>query len=125
MPQRVQMTRQKPWRLQHPDAVIVARPTKWGNPYGVSGETTALIATRLFRDMLNRAPTADNGSTWGRPGETVFDTIRRELRGRDLACWCPLVDEHGNRAPCHADVLLEIANPDEEDNAQWTEPSSG
>jgi hypothetical protein len=27
-----------------------------------------------------------------------------ELRGRDLACWCPL-DE-----PCHADVLLEIAN---------------
>jgi hypothetical protein len=27
-----------------------------------------------------------------------------ELRGRDLACWCPL-DE-----PCHADVLLEVAN---------------
>ncbi|MGC7247308.1 DUF4326 domain-containing protein, partial [Mycobacteroides abscessus] len=34
----------------------------------------------------------------------VFDTIRRELRGHDLACWCPL-DQ-----PCHADVLLEIAN---------------
>ena len=27
-----------------------------------------------------------------------------ELRGRDLACWCPL-DQ-----PCHADVLLELAN---------------
>lgn len=27
-----------------------------------------------------------------------------ELRGRDLACWCPL------DAPCHADVLVEIAN---------------
>ena len=27
------------------------------------------------------------------------------LRGRDLACWCPL-DQ-----PCHADVLLELANP--------------
>lgn len=26
------------------------------------------------------------------------------LRGRDLACWCPL-DQ-----PCHADVLLELAN---------------
>ncbi|ETX26587.1 DUF4326 domain-containing protein [Roseivivax isoporae] len=30
--------------------------------------------------------------------------IIRELRGKDLACWCPL-DQ-----PCHADVLLEIAN---------------
>jgi hypothetical protein len=27
-----------------------------------------------------------------------------ELRGHDLACWCKL-DE-----PCHADVLLELAN---------------
>lgn len=27
-----------------------------------------------------------------------------ELRGRDMACWCPL-DQ-----PCHADVLLHIAN---------------
>jgi hypothetical protein len=26
-----------------------------------------------------------------------------ELRGKDLACWCPL-DQ-----PCHADVLLELA----------------
>ena len=34
-----------------------------------------------------------------------------ELRGKDLACWCPLEDEHGNRVPCHADVLLELANP--------------
>ena len=30
--------------------------------------------------------------------------VRRELAGRDLACWCPL-DE-----PCHADVLLRLAN---------------
>lgn len=28
-----------------------------------------------------------------------------ELTGRDLACWCPL------DRPCHADVLLELANP--------------
>jgi hypothetical protein len=32
------------------------------------------------------------------------------LRGKDLACWCPLEDENGNRVPCHADVLLELAN---------------
>lgn len=39
----------------------------------------------------------------GTPGFSVED-VQRELRGRDLACWCPL-DQ-----PCHADVLLEIAN---------------
>ena len=31
------------------------------------------------------------------------DAIRKELKGKDLVCWC---------APksCHADILLEIAN---------------
>lgn len=32
------------------------------------------------------------------------DDVRRELAGRDLACWCPL------SAPCHADILLTVAN---------------
>jgi hypothetical protein len=32
-------------------------------------------------------------------------TLRRDLAGKDLACWCPL-DQ-----PCHADSLLEVANP--------------
>ncbi|XAZ30649.1 DUF4326 domain-containing protein [Paenarthrobacter ureafaciens] len=32
------------------------------------------------------------------------DEIRAELAGKDLACWCPL------DKPCHADVLLELAN---------------
>jgi hypothetical protein len=34
----------------------------------------------------------------------TLEDVRRELRGRDLACYCPL-DES-----CHADVLIEIAN---------------
>lgn len=38
------------------------------------------------------------------------DYIRSNLRGRDLACWCPLVDKDGQPVPCHADVLLELAN---------------
>ena len=60
------------------------------------------IVVAAFEDMLTRAPRGDG--QWGRIGESVYDTIRRELAGRDLACWCPL-DQ-----PCHADVLLEIAN---------------
>lgn len=33
-----------------------------------------------------------------------------QLRGRDLACWCPLTNPGGTPYPCHADVLLELAN---------------
>jgi len=46
------------------------------------------------------------GGSW--PGEwkrhSLVDSIREELAGKDLACWCPL------DKPCHADVLLELAN---------------
>ncbi len=38
------------------------------------------------------------------PRAPTIEVIRAELRGRDLVCWCPL-DQ-----PCHADVLLKLAN---------------
>lgn len=41
----------------------------------------------------------------GRFVKVTLDDIRRELAGRDLMCWCR------TGQPCHADVLLEIANP--------------
>jgi hypothetical protein len=92
MPRRVQLRRTKGWRKPD-DVVVVARPTKWGNPYrlGVDGDRATCIA--WFRDALLRGELA-----------ITVDDIRRELRGHDLACWCSL-DEL-----CHADVLLEIAN---------------
>ena len=40
----------------------------------------------------------------------LTNAVVQELRGKNLACWCPLVDKDGNPVPCHADVLLEIAN---------------
>ena len=101
MPKRIQMSRQKPWRADNPEAVIVARPSKWGNPIKV-GETlkvkvgddtlgqlvaTAMFAVYLFRRYVEH-----------------YKVDVSELRGKDLACWCPL-DQ-----PCHADVLLELAN---------------
>jgi Domain of unknown function (DUF4326) len=43
------------------------------------------------------------------PPPTV-KTIREELSGKNLACFCALIDHHGNYVPCHADVLLSIAN---------------
>ena len=90
MPERLQRSRRKGARLPS-SAVVVTRPTKWGNPYPLSlGRAEAV---RRYREDLLA----------GRLGVTV-DDVRRELRGRDLACYCPL------DAACHADVLLGIAN---------------
>jgi hypothetical protein len=71
--------------------IVVTRPTKWGNPHPLSlGREEAV---RRYRDDLLA----------GRLSITIED-VERDLRGRDLACYCPL-DQ-----PCHADVLLEFAN---------------
>lgn len=90
MPQRLQRSRRKGARLPA-GTVVVSRPTKWGNPHPLSlGRAEAV---RRYRDDLFA----------GRLPITV-DDVRAELRGRDLACYCPL-DE-----PCHADILLAVAN---------------
>lgn len=100
-PKRVQMRCDRPWRKDHPDAVIVARPRMWGNPFPVGrlphiGNLLEVTETpsqsvALYRDYL---------ATLG----DELEGFLAPLRGRDLACWCPL-DQ-----PCHADVLLELAN---------------
>lgn len=95
MPKRIQMSRQRPWRAEHPDAVIVARPSRFGNPFRVTKERSAQRAVELFRMVLELRMTE-------RP--ELFLELREKLGGRDLACWCPL-DQ-----PCHADVLLDLAN---------------
>ena len=88
---RHQRSRKKGSRLPE-GVVVVTRPTKWGNPYPLSlGREEAI---RLYRNDLLA----------GRLTVNVED-VRRELMGRDLACYCPL------DVACHADVLLEIANP--------------
>jgi Domain of unknown function (DUF4326) len=87
-PQRIQLRRTKGWRKPE-NAIVVSRPSKWGNPFNIS-EHGRDQAIRLYRGWLEQ-----NGKT----------AEMAELAGRDLACWCPL------NQPCHADVLLELANP--------------
>lgn len=116
MPQRIQMTRSHPWRAEHPDAVIVDRRTRWGNPFRLlatraprvwmvthHGERVSAWAVRddAAKDAVRRfAGAIELG--WG--DVPASDEIRAELTGRDLCCWCDLA------SPCHADVLLSIAN---------------
>ena len=98
MPKRVQMRRDKPWRAEDPDAVIVDRRSEWGNPY--------VIGQRYLTKKFGHAKVRDRAHAVDLFRQSLRARSRdiSKLRGKDLACWCPL-DQ-----PCHADVLLEIAN---------------
>jgi len=98
VPERIRLRRTAGWH-KPAGVVVVARPTKWGNPFRFAAGTPVpdrATAVALFRDFV----TGDYD-----PAQYPSrEQIRAELAGRDLACWCPL------DGPCHADVLLEIAN---------------
>lgn len=87
MPVRIQLKRSKGWKMP-PDTVKVDRSTKWGNPYRIG---TCLIpdAKAAVDAFAANLPLGD---------------FAQELRGKNLACWCRL------EQPCHADVLLRVAN---------------
>lgn len=108
-PKRIQRKRTKGWKMP-PNTVYVGRPTEWGNPHTL--------------DEYRGFHVDDNNEAFGLPDSALrqfavddyraeimhFDAgffrnhIRAKLRGKNLACWCPLGQ------PCHADILLEIAN---------------
>lgn len=100
-PRRIQRKRTKGWRMP-PNTVSVTRPGKWGNPYyvGMFRKYNHADAVADYRRWLE----GDYGArVWAGPPPTT-EAIRQVLRGKNLACFCPL------SSPCHADVLLEIAN---------------
>jgi hypothetical protein len=94
-PVRVQRSRVAGSRLEDSATnglpiVCVTRGTKWGNTFTKEpGETDNRRVVEAFEKSLNAEKVAE---------------IRRELRGKNLACWCQ------PNAICHADVLLKIAN---------------
>ena len=133
-PKRIQRKRTKGWRM--PDgAVYVGRPSRWGNPFSLAGATRGTVVgppwfdtkawpmTRgvrrvddaVLRAYSTHAP-ASNASAAAVDVFASLASVRLRdhheetqrwlapLAGHDLACWCPLAE------PCHADVLLELAN---------------
>lgn len=69
------------------DAIYVGRPSKWGNPYKIGIDRTREEVIELYKKWLSNQRYLN----------------LEELKGKDLVCWCkPL--------PCHADILLELAN---------------
>lgn len=129
-PQRIQRRRTKGWCMPE-GAIYVGRPTKWGNPYPVMRNSGELFSradsVELFRKTLIFGDAfwcyGEGAKCMGDPCPdthhmgtnklTLADIL--ELKGRDLVCWCPLEDANGNRIPCHADILLALAN----NEARW------
>jgi hypothetical protein len=102
-PIRIQRKRTKGYKMP-PNTASVARPGKWGNPFKIAPgfesegvkfpEITAESAVALYREWIERAL-----QNWPSTGDALA-----ELRGKNLACFCAL------DKPCHADVLLKLAN---------------
>lgn len=122
-PIRVQRRRTKGWRAPlcscgcGKPARYVGRGTKWGNPWRVVGshviDANHDRAVRFAQcDDAARAAVYWYGEAIpnGWEGVPTLDDIRAELCGHDLMCWCPVSQ------PCHADVLLELANQGDPDD---------
>lgn len=92
-PKRIQRKRTKGWKMP-PNTIYVGRPTKWGNIFKVGKDGNAEECVVLYMERMI-------GNIWNEPNKF---SIKRELKGKDLTCWC----KEGE--PCHADVLLEVAN---------------
>lgn len=115
-PQRVQLSRKKGCRMPE-NTMSVARPGKFGNPFKVAEcrdagfrGTDEQIAARCVEAFRAWIDTPFWRTNWdGDEAEASRNTMLAGidgLRGKNLACWCAL------DAPCHADVLLELANRD-------------
>lgn len=116
-PKRIRLSRAKGYQ-KPPGAVVVARPSRWGNPFKVGesidrdsplwpyaaelvpGGANGMQEVRFLR-------TADVVAAYGNwlIEQPALMVSLDELEGRDLACWCALTD------PCHADFLLELVAP--------------
>jgi len=105
MPVRLQLSRAKGFNLQAHSravngltAISVTRPGKWGNRFTVAEYGSREQAVEEFNEWLLDC------LVYPISKQATRDALD-ELRGKNLACWCPL-----DGRPCHADVLLRIAN---------------
>lgn len=121
MPERIQLRRTAGWRKPE-GAVVVSRPSRWGNPFRIGGPIAHDFAVLIENVTWYGKPLPRSGRNVVEDAAHAVDLfvfwvyakvpftgadVRRELTGRDLACWCRL-DQ-----PCHADALLTLAANEE------------
>lgn len=117
-PKRVQLSRAKGWRMPE-NTVRVSRPSKWGNRFriGDTAERYGGPGVYALVKVTDAAKAVELFEEWWRlhleQHPKPMLSALAELRGKNLACWCKL------GTPCHADVLLRLAN-EERHNAELT-----
>lgn len=106
MPERIQLRRSKGWRMP-PNTVKAARPGPLGNPFVVGRDGAREECVRLYRLMLGGYLCLSKGPDIAEQKRAIaaVKSALPGLRGQNIACWCRL-----DGKPCHADVLLELAN---------------
>jgi len=97
-PQRVQLKRSAGWKMPA-NTLKVDRTTRWGNPFTIADCGSAAIAVAQHGRWMRGEIVAPGGVE-----PPSRDLLRSELGGRNLACWC------APNGPCHADLLLALAN---------------
>jgi hypothetical protein len=107
-PQRIQRKRTKGWRMPE-GTVYVGRGSMWGNPFKVLNEE----GWPLIEGPDGFTEAVQSGG-FEAAQKRVVELYRDKwlpdymspthLRGKNLACWCD------QNEPCHADVLLDLAN---------------
>jgi hypothetical protein len=117
---RIQRKRIAGWRMPG-NTVYVGRPSKWGNPFYLKprgskvevfsridltedGEDALVAIGDSHRDAARKAVKLFKDALLEGDLEYWSSDVQNELRDYNLACWCPI------GSPCHADVLLAIAN---------------
>ena len=73
-------------------SVYCGRPTKFGNPFEIGKDGDREEVIRKHREWLVTQ-------------QELIEAIKKELKGKDLVCFC-------KPKSCHCDILLEIANED-------------
>lgn len=125
----MQRFRARGWRM--PDGTrFVGRPSRWGNPFrigqpvprivplpGLPERATGTVPARLVGTSIPDAAIAVSAYELLINTHCLYEDIRIDLRGLNLACWCPL------NQPCHRNVLLGIANGT--DYGHWECPVAG
>lgn len=111
-PVRIQLSREKGWKMP-PNTAKVDRTTHWGNPFRIGERPDRKLLARWMWKLSPRGMShitqSDSEAVKLFSNCIAFDDAsfhlaRKELRGKNLACWCAL------DRPCHADVLLDLAN---------------
>jgi hypothetical protein len=110
-PRRLQLRRTKGWRMPA-NTRKVDRTTLFGNPFlaadhGPAG-ALALYRAWITGRRLNAGVRPQTRQQLARRRQDILRALPT-LRGKNLACWCPLPTD-GGFDTCHAALLLELAN---------------